>query len=1588
MHPRSGTRTLGLWLTCACCLAAALGSPRPAAAERATIVEAEQACRNWLTYVVDRAGAWGGAAHPAIQAMEEIRVDGILLAYAFRIEPQGQIVVPVLKELPPIKIYSEQCAFDPQAAGGVGQLVRDMLDQRAKLFIEHYGDLDAVQAEKRTAVFDPRHRTEWNSLAIAPEEFTRLLREGRLGPLEQAGPLMTTAWNQGSPYNNFCPMGDGGRCVVGCVATATVQVMRYYRWPPAGTGSHSYNWGGDTSCGGSTPGELLVADFSDPYDWAAMPNHCSGGYSGEQADALAELCYEVGVAYEMYYGRCGSGAHTGSCMQILPDHFGYVQGINKQNRANHTAASWFSIIQQEVDYGRPMLYDYVYSAVSGHAIVCDGWRDTGEQQQIHINYGWGGTYDGWFAVDGIYHDVDPRSDHLYRRIRPSYHYACCVGSACQIMEEETDCLAAGGIWMEGVVSCSNNPCQPQTHLITADGMGDFPTIQAAIDDAADWDIIELADGTFTGAGNRGLDFHGKPITLRSQSDNPGSVVIDCQDLDRGCTFHSGENGGTLLQALTITAGYATGAGNAGCGGGICCDSASAPRLVEVVLLGNRAISGGGGLACLAGSDPELSGCRFVDNLGEGLGVDGGGLLCRASQPTLSECTFWGNAAPDSGGAVYCAEGGYPLLEACTLADNEAPLGASLACRSGARPILERCILAYSPLGSAVACVSGSVPTIFCTDIYGHDGGDWVGLISTQQTGYDNLWSDPLFCDQPAGDFALQTDSPCLPWSHPECERMGAWPAGCGTEAFACCVGDACQIMTYADCLAAGGAWQYGLTACTPDPCAWRACCVEGACQVATELACTTAEGVWHSGIDACDPDPCVEAACCFGETCQVLSEYDCADGGGTWRAEAADCSPNPCMPYGACCMVTGCEVLTLEMCQLEGGVWYPDVAGCDPSICTLPDSSRLFGGVLIVHAPPGLQYTIHEDWCQRYEDGLRIGSSAEQITRIDPELGEETAVFFLLAAWDQPKEWRWVSFGLGSYDPALFVFGEWGGCNGNGLVQETPDWPGPGEGTVVMHADRWSGDIEPIYWFAGYAYGPEEVPFTAAELDGMRGFGNCSSWRFDIDCLGTLGVHTDGVACYPAPLAACCVDTVCTILTEDRCLLSGGTWRADLETCDPNPCLSYACCIGQDCLVLNALDCASAGGTWQEGVLGCDPSPCLPPQTYLVAPDGSGDFPTIQAAVTAARTIDTIELADGVFSGDGNRDVDYLGKDLTIRSQNGDPALCVIDCQGAGGDHHRGFLFVNGETPAARLEGVSVTQGYTSNGGGIYCSGSSPTIAHCVFKENTAGIWGGGLLCDQYAAPIISECAFIGNLAAEGGGLACHDHATLWIDHSTIVENHAGAGGGLHAEWYATANLDNTIIAFSPGGAAVTCGVGSSVTLGCCDLFGNVGGDWTGCIAAQAGIDGNLEADPAFCAPAAGDFTLMNTSPCAAEHAPPGCGRIGANDVGCDDPAGIETRPAIPAQWTLAAASPAAAGGPVAIHFGVPAGRARDVHLSLFDITGRQVALIYAGSRSPGCYTIQWDGRNRAGMPLRSGVYFARLHSKERSLTRRILLIR
>ncbi|GAG23961.1 unnamed protein product, partial [marine sediment metagenome] len=211
----------------------------------------------------------------------------------------------------------------------------------------------------------------------------------------------------------------------------------------------------------------------------------------------------------------------------------------------------------------------------------------------------------------------------------------------------------------------------------------------------------------------------------------------------------------------------------------------------------------------------------------------------------------------------------------------------------------------------------------------------------------------------------------------------------------------------------------------------------------------------------------------------------------------------------------------------------------------------------------------------------------------------------------------------------------------------------------------------------------------------------------------------------------------------------------------------------------------------------------------------SEDYPTIQAAIEECNDGDTVLVADGTYTDDGNWDIDFLGKAITVRSENG-PESCIIDCEGP----HRGFYFHNGEDANSILDGFTITEGDAASGGGIYCYYSSPTITNCTISDNSAGL-GGGIYCEN-SSPTIIDCNITGNSASEGGGIYCQNSNPIIIN-CVISGNSAehGDGGGIRCS-DSSLRISDCIISNNSRGGGIHC-EDSSLRISDCTISNNFG---------------------------------------------------------------------------------------------------------------------------------------------------------------------
>lgn len=362
-------------------------------AEYASEAEMEQVCRNWLIQHVMEKGAWGKAPTPQIMDVHEITYNGRLLARCYSIWPQGFILVPAVKELPPVKAYSTACNLDVDRDKGFMALIKEILISRMEIIASANERLSVPADFGKSMISDPAHRDLWDVYTLTDEDFSATI-SNKDWRLDEAGPLVTSRWHQGPPYWNNCPADGNGQCLVGCLATAMAQVLYYWKWPNSGYGSHSYTWY-NFLCGFTITPHVISADFSDEYDWDNMPDSCIFGCTSVQQQALAELNYEVSISLHSEYGSCVTGAEISPWAYII--NFMYSDKIKLERRRHYDTEGWFAVIRGEIDNNRPIQY-----TINNHSIICDGYRDHGNGLlEYHMNYGWANSFDTWYVLDNL-----------------------------------------------------------------------------------------------------------------------------------------------------------------------------------------------------------------------------------------------------------------------------------------------------------------------------------------------------------------------------------------------------------------------------------------------------------------------------------------------------------------------------------------------------------------------------------------------------------------------------------------------------------------------------------------------------------------------------------------------------------------------------------------------------------------------------------------------------------------------------------------------------------------------------------------------------------------------------------------------------------------------------------------------------------------------------------------------------------------------------------------------------------------------------------------------------------------------------------
>lgn len=276
--------------------------------------------------------------------------------YIFTLKPSGFVIVSASNRTPQILGYSTE--NDLSLEGSIPDHVKSFL-------LGYSADI----AEMRSSL--PNSPSPHSNLRT-PSEYRQTIVPALLGHI---------MWNQGRPYNALCP----DQCPVGCVATATAQVMRYWEYPSIGQGSHGYKH--------KIYGKLST-NFQYPIKWDKLSRSPDESKSYPE---LARFNYDIAVGLDMEFERSGSGASSLAIVSLLKKHYNYAGTVRQVYKGSYTEEEWHQLMRNELKAKRPIIYSGFHGNL-GHTFVCDGYDSA---DYYHINWGWGGRGNGWFKLDGL-----------------------------------------------------------------------------------------------------------------------------------------------------------------------------------------------------------------------------------------------------------------------------------------------------------------------------------------------------------------------------------------------------------------------------------------------------------------------------------------------------------------------------------------------------------------------------------------------------------------------------------------------------------------------------------------------------------------------------------------------------------------------------------------------------------------------------------------------------------------------------------------------------------------------------------------------------------------------------------------------------------------------------------------------------------------------------------------------------------------------------------------------------------------------------------------------------------------------------------
>lgn len=392
-------------------------------------------------------------------------------AWRVHLQPQGFIIINRDDSDLPVIGFSSETALNLKATSQ--NTLRSYLDRR-----------------KTRGGGDGRGKRAWNLLSDAPTPFSSTEPTSVI-----VEPLTHTRWNQWKYYNALCPPVSGalsgydGRAPVGCTATAMAQLLRLYSWPRSGVGLHTYSDSEGLSRG------TYTYDFSRMFPWESLKD-TYGLYCTEDttcASAIAQLMFGMAVAAHMDFEADGSGSSPATGAATLANCLGYVKG----DYLYSTSPQFAQAIRDNLGVNQALLVSIATDG-GGHVVVADGLATDAGIGYVHVNYGWGGENDGWYAgYDSI---GSPLFKGVVSALRPNVgaqplaicgpNYIELVASNSPVCRADVHVRASGGgtfayaiipdeSWITIETSTATAGIQATTHQVIVDASALVPGVHDA-----------------------------------------------------------------------------------------------------------------------------------------------------------------------------------------------------------------------------------------------------------------------------------------------------------------------------------------------------------------------------------------------------------------------------------------------------------------------------------------------------------------------------------------------------------------------------------------------------------------------------------------------------------------------------------------------------------------------------------------------------------------------------------------------------------------------------------------------------------------------------------------------------------------------------------------------------------------------------------------------------------------------------------------------------------------------------------------------------------------------------------------------------